>query len=57
MRLALHESGLIDRATMRAEPTVRPNPCFQPLAGFCLVLEDRIGKIAHGSNPWIASII
>ena len=42
MRLAIQEGRLIDNAAMRADPTVGPNPGFQPLAGLGLVMEDRI---------------
>jgi hypothetical protein len=36
---------------MRACPTVRPNPPFQPLASCVFIVEGWVRKIAHGTAP------
>src|SRR4051794_6385108 len=51
MRLAfkLGDLVLIGITAMRADPTIRPDAAFKPIAGCGFVLEDRILKICtHG---------
>ena len=48
MGFTLHERGLVDDAAVRADAAFRPDPSLKPFADFGFVLEDRIGKVAHG---------